>query len=466
MLTAPPWFLSLVAHALNSYVGAAVIRRVVYSSPPITVPSFLLEQMAETPPSPVFRDASVSPPWVTRIDTPTRNPDFPTEGPLQGELVVVKDSIDVAGIPTGFGLFDGGNFPNNDATIVQRVRAAGGVLCGKAKMTELGMDGLGALMPYAMPTHPLAPGYFPGGSSTGTAVALALGLARYGIGGDGLGSIRIPSAFCGLVGLKPTHNLLPVYGYPSPAPSMDVPGPMARNVSDCARLWQVLANETIQPIRAFMPKRIGILRQMGTEQASRTVAKAFDQCLKNLGCELVSLTVPKVEHSTLLGALAAAAELAVHPSAKRELSPAGQLNVALGKALTHSEIEYLTSKRNQWRDGLRKALDTVDAIAMPTSAIPPPAITPALLAGGQNILLLRALGAYTPLANCTGLPSIAVPIGRDAHQRPHSIQFMGPPCSETSLLQIALAVEQMRLHLPLPHTYRTEVLYSQLSVWI
>jgi Asp-tRNA(Asn)/Glu-tRNA(Gln) amidotransferase A subunit family amidase len=96
-------------------------------------------------------------------------------GVLGGEGVIVKDQLDVAGMRTGVGLPDGGELAERDSAIVARIRAAGGTILGKAKMTELGMDGLGTMMPYAMPANPRAPGYSPGGSSTGTAVAAASG---------------------------------------------------------------------------------------------------------------------------------------------------------------------------------------------------------------------------------------------------------------------------------------------------
>src|SRR5262249_40393436 len=150
------------------------------------------------------------------------------KGPLAGEAVAVKDSIDIAGARTGLGLRSGGDVAARGAGIVQRGRDAGGFIAGKTKMTQLGRDGLCARRPGPMPENPRAPGYFPGGSSTGTAVAVASGVARWGLGGDGMGSIRVPAAYCGLVGLKPTHGRLPSEGYPSVAPSMDVPCPIAR----------------------------------------------------------------------------------------------------------------------------------------------------------------------------------------------------------------------------------------------
>ncbi|MBA3454555.1 MAG: hypothetical protein H0T42_15810, partial [Deltaproteobacteria bacterium] len=118
----------------------------------------------------------VTSPLVEEIE-----PQAAIPGVLEGGTVVVKDQLDVAGLRTGVGLPDGGELAERDAAIVARIRAAGGTFLGKAKMTELGMDGLGTMMPYPMPINPRAPGYSPGGSSTGTAVAVASGLARYGV---------------------------------------------------------------------------------------------------------------------------------------------------------------------------------------------------------------------------------------------------------------------------------------------
>jgi len=159
-------------------------------------------------------DGEAPSPLVTTIDA--RPPSGATTTVLGGEPVVVKDALDVAGLATGPGLSDGGDLPTTHGGNVARHRTAGGRLPGKTKMTELGTDGVGALMHLPMPRNPRAPGYFPGGSSTGTAVAVASGLARYGVGSDGLGSVRIPAAYCGLVGLKPTYGRLPAAGYRSP----------------------------------------------------------------------------------------------------------------------------------------------------------------------------------------------------------------------------------------------------------
>lgn len=365
------------------------------------------------------------------------------EGPLAGETVVVKDSLDVAGAYTGLGLRDGGDLAEKDAVIVARARAAGGRIVGKTKMTELGMDGLGAVVYDDAPENPRAPGYFAGGSSTGTATAVATGFARFGIGGDGMGSIRIPASFCGLVGLKPGHGRLSHEGYASPAPSMDVPGPITRDVADCALLFQVLAGEKVAPLEAFVPPRIGLVRELGPERATRDISAAFHRVIARLGTTVERVSIPGSARNTLLGTAIGTSEIARSPYASRELSAAGRLNVALGRSLTAEDRRSLEALRTTLREDTQRALDRSFVLAMPTTAVPAPAITRALRLGAQNAPLLLAVAVYTPLANITGFPAIALPSGIDDRGRPLSIMFVGAPGSEETLLRIGLAVERL-----------------------
>lgn len=369
--------------------------------------------------------------------------DGEASGVLSGESVVVKDSVDVAGLPTTLGLarFDGA-VAREDAVIVKRVRDAGGVVLGKTKMTILGLDGLGAHVQGPMPANPRAPGYFPGGSSTGTAVAVAAGLARYGIGGDGMGSVRIPAAFCGLVGLKPTHGRLPEAGYPSVAPSMDVPGPLARDVDDCARFWSVLADDpAAETVSAWVPSRIGVIRTLGPALACRSIARAFDDTLRRVGIPIELVDVPLALQSAGIGMMTASDEVANGPHGAHDIGAAGKLTMTIARSLSHRGRARVRRLRERVRDETHRALDRVGFLAMPTAAVPAPAVSRVLLEGGQDTVLLRAVGLYTPLANVTGLPAIAVPMGVDDRGRPLSIMIMGPPNSETDLLRIAKAIE-------------------------
>jgi Asp-tRNA(Asn)/Glu-tRNA(Gln) amidotransferase A subunit family amidase len=431
----PPRVLRLSAALLGTGLGLAGTRRVFHSLFDRALPAPFIEAMAEARPAARFdRSAGVSP-LVMTLPTTAH-----VEGVLGRESVVVKDSLDVAGAPTSLGLGRVGEIATHDAAIVRRLREAGAQISGKAKMTELGMDGIGALMPSTMPQNPLAPGYIPGGSSTGTAVAVASGLSRYGIGGDGLGSVRIPAAYCGLVGLKPGTGTLSTEGYRSVAATMDVPGPMALTVGDCARLFQVSAGLPVRELAARRPTKVGLIVGLGPELASSAQRRAFSRALDAMHTSRVLLPVPGAASHLSLAVAWSTAELAQSPYAEHTDSAQGRLNITLGRSLA-GDLSLLAERRDALLREVLRALESVEVLAMPTTAIPPPALTAALLAGGQDIALLRAIGAYTPLANVTGLPAIAVPSGRDDRGRPLSIMFVGRPGSEEALLEIAAAVE-------------------------
>ena len=433
----PPPILHLAASALRTRIGRRAARRAVLAGTQQAVPLLFVEWMAGR--RPAARGPGDASPIVTACEARATQP-----GPLEGEAVVVKDALDVGGVATGLGL-RAGALATEDAELVARVRRAGGHVVGKTLMTELGMDGVGALVPRAMPENPCALGHFAGGSSTGTAVAVSAGLARYGIGGDGLGSVRIPAAFTGLVGLKPGRDRLSHRGYRSPAASMDVPGPMARTVRDCARLFQVLAGEEVAPLTALAPPRVGVARGLGPELATRDIGRAFDRALDAIGAEQFSVDVPGAATNSILAVAAATLELAESPFARGPLSAQGALNVALGRSFRAGDRERIDALRARLRDAVLRALDHAPVLAMPTTAIPAPAIRPRLLRGALDGLLLRAIGAYTPLANCTGLPAIAVPCGVDARSRPLSIMLVGAPGAELDLLRAALALEDTGL---------------------
>ena len=365
-------------------------------------------------------------------------------GVLDGGTVIVKDQLDVKGLKTGVGLPDGGEVAEADSAIVARIRAAGGTLLGKAKMTELGMDGIGTLMPYSIPPNAIAPGYAPGGSSTGTAVAVATGLARYGVGGDGLGSIRIPAAFNGLVGLKPSRTRLPREGIRSPVRSLDAVGPITRTVADAARLWQVMAGEKIETLTPWLPDHVGIPVFAEPLRVASSVRAAFYRMLDALGLETIRVALPGFDRATFLGGMTGAYELSTGPYAERTKSPGGRLSVALGRSFSERDVVRLTDQRKALKDTTFAVLEKHPILAMPTTAIPPPALTPALVKGA-GVMLLRSLGAFTPLANLCDLPSIAVPSGVDDRGRPLSIMFVGALGSETQLLRLALAAEQTGL---------------------
>ena len=402
------------------------------------VPVFAADRFAARKPEPGCVVADTSP----LIEECEPRPFTP--GVLDGD-VVVKDQVDVKGLPTRCGLDEFVPPAERDATLIARIAAAGGRVIGKAKMTELGIDGLGTLMPYPMPANPRAPGYVPGGSSTGTAVAVASGLARYGVGGDGLGSIRIPAAFNGLVGLKPSRERVPRDGIRSPVRSLDAVGPITRTVADCVALWQVMAGEPVAALDPLVPSRIGVPIIGGSLRVARPVWLAFRRMLAALGVEPERVVVPSFERVTFLGGMTGAYELATGPYAGRTRTAAGRRSLRLGRAFSKTDFVHLDDQRKRLRETTARVLDHTPILAMPTTAIPPPALSRTMLAGQSEVLMLRALGAFTPLANLCDLPAIAVPMGVDDRGRPLSIMFVGGYGAETVLLRIAHAVENTGL---------------------
>jgi len=398
----------------------------------LPVPIVRAEQFAGMHPELSLPEAS---PFVDDVA-----PQLGTGGALGGESVIIKDQLDVAGLRTGVGLPEGGELADKDAAIVARIRAAGGTIAGKAKMTELGMDGIGTLMPYAVPPNPVAHGYAPGGSSTGTAVAVAAGLVRYGVGGDGLGSIRIPAAFNGLVGLKPSRTRLPREGIRSPVRSLDAVGPITRTAADCARLWQVMAGEPVQELSPWLPDHVGVPVFAEPLRVASSIRAAFHRMLVTLGLPTERVALPGFDRATFLGGMTGAYELSTGPFAEATRSPNGRLSVALGRSFSQRDIERLTAQRTALKEATARVLEAHPILAMPTTAIPPPAMTPELVKGA-SVVMLRSLGAFTPLANLCDLPSIAVPMGVDDRRRPLSIMFVANHGGETQLLRLAHAVE-------------------------
>jgi aspartyl-tRNA(Asn)/glutamyl-tRNA(Gln) amidotransferase subunit A len=368
-------------------------------------------------------------------------------GVLDGD-VIVKDQVDVEGLSTGVGLADRGPVAERDATMIVRIREAGGRVIGKSKMTELGIDGLGTLMHYPMPQNPRAPSYCPGGSSTGTAVAVASGLVRYGVAGDGLGSVRIPAAFCGLVGLKPSRERMPRDGIRSPVRTLDAVGPIGRTVEDCALLWQVMAGEAIEPITPYVPPRIGLPVGRSPLRVAASIQSAVGRALAALvakGSNVERVSIRGFDSITFLGGMTGSHELSTGPYAGRATTAAGRRSLALGRAIGAADYARLQLQRAALREATARALETTPILAMPTTAIPPPALTKAMVAGQSEVMMLRALGAFTPLANLCDLPAIAVPCGVDSVGRPLSIMFVAAHGQETALLRIALEIERAGL---------------------
>lgn len=455
MGTLPDWLVQLGASALRTGPGRALLRvvlRQLYARGVPAPSAAAVAAMEARAPGPDSGVGGTNPfVWLSEPVCGAELPGPPRgEQPLAGWRLAVKDNTDVAGVPTGNGGAGPGPVAREDAAIVARLRAAGAVVVGKTQMCEWGVGGLGAQARFSTLDHPVVPGHLPGGSSSGTAVALAHRLADVGLGSDALGSVRIPAALCGLVGLKPTlprqgeAPRMSHAGYHSVAPSLDTPGPMARTVEACAAAWQVLSGQDVAPIAPALPKRVGRLALWAP--AAPGVMAGFEAALDGLGVEVQTLRVPGAERAQLLGALSGAYELARALPDARHLLPETALVRALGEAVDDALYARIIAERETLRRALARVFEEVGLVALPTTAIPAPARTREVARGGVDGALSQAVGAYTPLANVTGFPALAVPIGVDARGRPLSLMWMGPPESEDRLLAAAAATRHSGVH--------------------
>ena len=222
------------------------------------------------------------------------------DGPLAGRTLLVKDLIDTAGIRTTYGSqIYADHVPSRHATVVQRALDAGATIVGKANLPEFAWSVLGANPWYGTVHNPLHPGRTTGGSSAGNAAAIAAGLVELGIGTDTGCSIRLPSAACGTVGLKPQWGLLPLDGVFPLCPSLDTVGPMARTVEDVTLLWSVLA-ESAAPEPRLDGLTVGLLRRApdlgdGREPEASDAAEAWVADLERLGARVVESAIPAAQ---------------------------------------------------------------------------------------------------------------------------------------------------------------------------
>jgi len=231
---------------------------------------------------------------ITWLDEPLLGA---AEGPLTGRTLLVKDLIDTAGIRTTYGSrIYGDHVPDAHATVVQRALDAGAVVVGKANLPEFAWGVLGVNPWYGAVHNPLHPGKTTGGSSAGNAAALAAGLVDLGLGTDTGCSIRLPSAACGTVGLKPRWGHLPIDGVFPLVPTLDTVGPMGRSVEDVALLWSVLSGLPV-PEPRLDGRTVGLLRRApeigdGRETESSDAADDWVADLERLGARVVESDVP------------------------------------------------------------------------------------------------------------------------------------------------------------------------------
>jgi aspartyl-tRNA(Asn)/glutamyl-tRNA(Gln) amidotransferase subunit A len=306
---------------------------------------------------------------ITWLDEPLRTSET---GPLAGRPVLVKDLIDTAGIRTTYGSrIYGDNVPETHATVVQRVLDAGGAVVGKANLPEFAWSVLGQNPWYGTVHNPAQPGKTTGGSSAGNAAALAAGLCDFGIGSDTGCSIRLPSAACETVGLKPSWGSIPIDGVFPLVPLLDTVGPMGRSVADVALLWSVLSGRPI-PEPRLDGLTVGLMRQppeIGDGRPTETsdAAEAWVADLERLGARVVEARVPDASASTWpqFQHEAARSHAATFPSRADEYSDVMRVKLEAAQRVSPDDVAAAYGAIEEWRSYLPE----VDLYVSPCVAI-------------------------------------------------------------------------------------------------
>ena len=367
------------------------------------------------------------------------------EGALHGVPVAVKDNMDVRGVVTTNASTVGvPPPPEEDAAAVARLRGAGAELLCKTNLLEYAA---GSVSPaYGMTRNPLDPGRTSGGSSSGSAALVAAGVCDYALGTDTGGSIRIPAAYCGIVGLKPTFGLVPVDGVFPLSPTLDHVGTLTRTVEQAAVLLGVLADRPVGLISAE-GVRVGVVRRQLEDPDVRPAVRArVEEALERLaqaGFVLVDVDVPELD---LAGAAFDAVVLKEAYDVHRELlaaegdryGPGTRALLEAGANVDAAVYARGLADKQRVAAGFAQAFEDVDVLAGPTVAYPAPPEDPPV-GTPQGDVEARFTAPY----NLAGVPAVSLPCGSAEGALPAGIQLAAAAGQDELLLSVAAAYEEV-----------------------
>jgi Asp-tRNA(Asn)/Glu-tRNA(Gln) amidotransferase A subunit family amidase len=356
-------------------------------------------------------------------------------GPLHGVPLGIKDIFDVAGMPTTAGARAFAHTrPTQDSGAVARLRAAGAIMLGKTHTTQF------AFRDPSPACNPWNPAHTPGGSSSGSAVAVAARMVPGAIGSQTVGSILRPAAFCGVVGLKGPHGLVPVDGAVPLAWSFDHAGPFARSVGDAALLLSVLGAVPLESAPVGRPPRLAVGRQL-FDRAEPALRRHLDGVLERLaaaGASITELTLPpSFSEIHAAGQVIVEVEAATYhqPTFARHGSDYGPgIAEAVANGLKRPATEYVAANRARlaFREAMLPLLEAHDALLSPTA----PGSAPAGLQWTGDASLCAPWSS-------TGVPSITLPTGLDGAGLPFALQLVQGPTGLARLLGVAAWCEQV-----------------------
>ena len=393
---------------------------------------------------PARRCRPATDPWhalVTLVDGPP-----PPAGPLGGLALGVKDIIAVAGVPRLCGAPDvvDPRPQEADAACVARLVAAGARVVAT---THTHQFAYGIVTPQT--ANPRAPDRIAGGSSGGSAAALAAGLVDGALGTDTGGSVRIPAACCGVVGLKPTFGRVPIDGVQPLAPSLDTVGVLARDVATTARLAAALLGHPLDAGAGRQPV-VGLPGDLGpldddVAAVWQTVARALAAAGARVrAVELPTLPRTPVANGRLLAAEAAAVHTGAFATGLRGYAPDVAERLRAGRRAEPGTLAESRAIRERFAAEAQDALGRVDVLLTPTLACRVPLVgADPVEVGGEAAPLRLAVTRLTSPWNLCGLPAGSVPAGLDGGGAPVGVQVVGPPDGEAAVLEVMALVERL-----------------------
>jgi aspartyl-tRNA(Asn)/glutamyl-tRNA(Gln) amidotransferase subunit A len=382
-------------------------------------------------------------------------------GPLHGIPIGLKDLMDVAGVPTtaASALFKE-HVPSEDAEVVHRLKVAGAVLLGKQNLHEFAFGGSSVISYFGEVHNPWHVTRIAGGSSGGSAAAVAACLGYAAIGTDTGGSVREPAAFCGIVGLKPTYGRVSTRGIIPLSWSLDHVGPLTRTVSDAALVLQAIADHDSADItssnvpmpdyllsmrRSSKALRVGVAQSYFFEDLDPEVGRAVSEAvseIRKITSKVREVSTPVNSDSKLLTAEAYAYHAEYVAKSPELYQPETLRRIRTGAKVSTPEYIRLRRAMEESRRSIEDVFKSVDLLVTPTVPVPAPTIAtlkedPDTLRS-REILMLR----NTRPINTWGVPAVSVPCGFTAEGLPIGLQIIGPPWREDLVLQLAYAYEQ------------------------
>ena len=387
-------------------------------------------------------------------------------GPIHGIPIGLKDLYDTAGTITTVGSkIYRGRLPQEDATVVSRLREAGAIVVGKLQMHEFAL-GATSINPHDGPArNPWDTERITGGSSGGSASSVAAGQCMASLGTDTGGSIRIPSALCGIVGLKPTFGRVSRKGVFPLSWTMDTVGPMTRTVEDAALMLNAMVSfdpsdpgSSPHETEDFTSKlgqgieglTIGVPQEYFYETTSPEVKEALtsaEKVFESLGAKVIPLSIPVLEHSLAISGTIMLTEAAsVHENnlKNRPFDIGDDVRLRLTQGSLYSAVDYLKAQRgrHEFNNQIDKAMETVDILLAPTVGIGAPKIDDkTVVLNGVEYPVLALMPRLTRPHNICGLPTISIPCGFTSSGLPIGMQLAGRAFEDSVVIQTANAYE-------------------------